>query len=162
MPGSRFAICWVFRTRQWSSSDGDDRVCPTARHRRRALLACIRPHCRRHRGGTEREPRPCRSGPSPAARHGGDPPRRGPPGSGPANGESMGLIHHTTFTDELPIPPSDSGSKRMPDKPDSWAWFAAWLQQNWPAFYAGGLAAVIAALRIMYGGGTWRRVLLEA
>ncbi|MBD8597076.1 phage holin, lambda family [Pseudomonas sp. CFBP 8772] len=50
----------------------------------------------------------------------------------------------------------------MPDKPDSWAWFAAWLQQNWPAFYAGGLAAVIAALRIMYGGGTWRRVLLEA
>lgn len=50
----------------------------------------------------------------------------------------------------------------MPDKPDTWAWLAAWLEQNWPAFYAGGLACVIAALRISYGGGTWRRVLLEA
>lgn len=51
---------------------------------------------------------------------------------------------------------------RMPDKPDTWAWLAAWLELNWPAFYAGGLACAIAALRIIYGGGTWRRVFLEA
>ncbi|MFJ2427628.1 phage holin, lambda family [Pseudomonas sp. NPDC087804] len=52
--------------------------------------------------------------------------------------------------------------KRMPDKPDTWAWLATWLEQNWPALYAGALAFAIAALRIMYGGGTLRRVALEA
>ncbi|WP_296250298.1 phage holin, lambda family [Pseudomonas sp. UBA4194] len=51
---------------------------------------------------------------------------------------------------------------KMPDKPDTWAWFATWLEHNWPAIYAGFLAALIATLRIMYGGGRWRRVLLEA
>jgi hypothetical protein len=29
--------------------------------------------------------------------------------------------------------------KRMPDKPDTWAWLATWLEQNWPALYAGAL-----------------------
>jgi lambda family phage holin len=50
----------------------------------------------------------------------------------------------------------------MPDKPETWAWFAAWLQHEWPAIYVGALAFWIAALRIVYGGGNWRRVALEA
>ncbi|WP_169900731.1 phage holin, lambda family [Pseudomonas gessardii] len=52
--------------------------------------------------------------------------------------------------------------KHMPDRPDTWAWFSAWLEQNWPTLYAGVLAVIIAALRIMYGGGTLRRMLIEA
>lgn len=74
----------------------------------------------------------------------------------------MGLIHRTTPKDQPLFSLSDGGKKRMPDKTETWAWFAAWLEQNWPAFYAGGLAFLIAALRIIYGGGSWRRVLLEA
>lgn len=50
----------------------------------------------------------------------------------------------------------------MPDRPDTWAWLAAWLEHNWPGIYAGLIAAFIAGMRIMYGGGTFRRVLLEA
>ncbi|WP_225775915.1 phage holin, lambda family [Pseudomonas sp. Marseille-Q5115] len=50
----------------------------------------------------------------------------------------------------------------MPDKPETWAWFATWLEHNWPALYAAGLAFGIAAMRIFYGGGNWRRVVLEA
>lgn len=50
----------------------------------------------------------------------------------------------------------------MPDKADTWAWLSAWLHQNWPTVYASGLAGVIAALRVIYGGGNWRRMLLEA
>ncbi|NWD70778.1 phage holin, lambda family [Pseudomonas gingeri] len=52
--------------------------------------------------------------------------------------------------------------KRMPERPDTWAWFLAWLEQHWPTFYAGLLALIIAALRIAYGGGTWRRMAIEA
>jgi lambda family phage holin len=52
--------------------------------------------------------------------------------------------------------------KRMPDRPDTWAWFAAWLEQNWPTIYAGLLALVIAGLRVIYGGGTLRRMVIEA
>lgn len=52
--------------------------------------------------------------------------------------------------------------KRMPDRPDTWAWLAAWLEQNWPTLYAGLLALIIAALRVMYGGGTLRRMAVEA
>ncbi len=52
--------------------------------------------------------------------------------------------------------------KRMPERPDTWAWLAAWLEQNWPALYAGILGLTIAALRIMYGGGTLRRMAVEA
>lgn len=51
---------------------------------------------------------------------------------------------------------------KMPDRPETWAWLATWLEHNWPAIYAGGVACGIAALRILYGGGTLRRVLLEA
>ncbi|WP_213936831.1 phage holin, lambda family [Pseudomonas sp. dw_612] len=50
----------------------------------------------------------------------------------------------------------------MPERPDTWAWLAAWLEQHWPTLYAGLLALIIAALRIMYGGGTWRRIAIEA
>lgn len=52
--------------------------------------------------------------------------------------------------------------KRMPERPDTWAWLAAWLEQHWPSFYAAILALVIAALRIIYGGGTLRRMAVEA
>lgn len=51
---------------------------------------------------------------------------------------------------------------KMPDRPETWAWLATWLENNWHALYAGLVAGVIAALRIAYGGGTLRRVLLEA
>lgn len=46
----------------------------------------------------------------------------------------------------------------MPDRPDTWNW----LEQHWPTLYAGLLALIIAALRIIYGGGTLRRMLIEA
>lgn len=52
--------------------------------------------------------------------------------------------------------------KDMPERPDTWAWLAAWLEQNWPALYSALLAGVIAALRIIYGGGTLRRIVTEA
>lgn len=50
----------------------------------------------------------------------------------------------------------------MPDRPDTWAWLATWLEHNWPALYSGALAFGIAALRIIYGGGNLRSVALEA
>ncbi len=52
--------------------------------------------------------------------------------------------------------------KRMPDRPETWTWLAAWLEQNWPTIYAGLLALVIAGLRVIYGGGTLRRMVIEA
>lgn len=52
--------------------------------------------------------------------------------------------------------------KHMPDRPDTWAWLAAWLENNWPTLYAGFLALIIAALRVMYGGGSLRRMAVEA
>lgn len=50
----------------------------------------------------------------------------------------------------------------MPDRPETWAWLAAWLENNWHGLYAGALAVVIAALRVVYGGGSVRRMLIEA
>ena len=50
----------------------------------------------------------------------------------------------------------------MPDKPETWAWLAAWLEHQWPALYASALAFWIAALRIVYSGGKLRRVAIEA
>jgi lambda family phage holin len=49
----------------------------------------------------------------------------------------------------------------MPEKPDDWAWLAAWLEQHWAALQAAVLAGVIAGLRVIYGGGRWRRMTLE-
>lgn len=53
-------------------------------------------------------------------------------------------------------------TKPMPDKPETWAWVAAWLEHNWPAMYAGGLAFLIAVWRIIYSGGRFRQLAMEA
>lgn len=66
----------------------------------------------------------------------------------------MGLSNHT--------PDGAQRMDHMPDKPETWAWLSAWLQANWPAVYAGWLAFLIAALRIVYAGGRLRQVVLEA
>lgn len=50
----------------------------------------------------------------------------------------------------------------MPDKPDTWLLALAWLSQHAPTLYAAGLSALMAAVRIIYGGGTRRQALLEA
>lgn len=50
----------------------------------------------------------------------------------------------------------------MPDKPDTWVLVLAWLSQHSPTIYAATLSFVMAALRIVYGGGTRRQALLEA
>lgn len=50
----------------------------------------------------------------------------------------------------------------MPDRPETWAFLATWLENNWSGFYAGLLAALIAALRVIYGGGKLRQLVIEA
>ncbi|MCF6763824.1 phage holin, lambda family [Pseudomonas fragi] len=50
----------------------------------------------------------------------------------------------------------------MPDKPDTWVIALAWLSQHSPTIYAATLSFVMAALRIIYGGGTRRQAMLEA
>lgn len=50
----------------------------------------------------------------------------------------------------------------MPDKPDTWVIALAWLSQHSPTIYAAAASAAMAALRIIYGGGTRRQALLEA
>lgn len=50
----------------------------------------------------------------------------------------------------------------MPDKPDTWVIVLAWLSQHAPTLSAAGLSALMAAVRIIYGGGTRRQALLEA
>ena len=52
--------------------------------------------------------------------------------------------------------------KHMPDRPETWAWLAAWLEANFPAIYAGALAMLIAVWRIIYSGGKLRQLALEA
>lgn len=49
----------------------------------------------------------------------------------------------------------------MPDKPDTWAVALAWLSQHSPLLYAAGLSCGMAVLRITYGGGTRRQMLVE-
>jgi lambda family phage holin len=49
----------------------------------------------------------------------------------------------------------------MPDKPETWAMVLAWLSQHAPVLYATGLSFLMAAVRIIYGGGTQRQALLE-
>ncbi|MBH3308973.1 phage holin, lambda family [Pseudomonas mosselii] len=49
----------------------------------------------------------------------------------------------------------------MPDKPDTWAIALAWLSQHSPLLYAAGLSCTMAVLRITYGGGTRRQMLVE-
>jgi len=50
----------------------------------------------------------------------------------------------------------------MPDRPDTWAFLATWLENNWPGLYAGLIAILMAALRVIYDGGSLRRLLSEA
>lgn len=50
----------------------------------------------------------------------------------------------------------------MPDRPETWLWMSAWLEHNFPALYAGALAALTAVWRIIYTGGKARQLMLEA
>jgi lambda family phage holin len=51
---------------------------------------------------------------------------------------------------------------KMPEKsPEVWAAFFAWLEAVAPTMYAPALAAFIAILRVVYGGGTRRQMILE-
>ena len=50
----------------------------------------------------------------------------------------------------------------MPDKPDTWVIALAWLSQHSPTISAAALSFLMAALRIIYGGGTRRQAMLEA
>nr|WP_172828687.1 phage holin, lambda family [Halopseudomonas litoralis] len=52
--------------------------------------------------------------------------------------------------------------KRMPDRPETWLWLATWLEHNFPALYAGALAMLVAIWRIIYSGGRFRQLALEA
>ena len=50
----------------------------------------------------------------------------------------------------------------MPEKnPDLWAALLAWLSVHAPSIYAFGLSAIIAVVRVVYGGGSRRQMLLE-
>lgn len=50
---------------------------------------------------------------------------------------------------------------KMPDRPETWAAALAWLQTVAPSLYAFGLSVTIAVLRVVYGGGTKRQMILE-
>lgn len=51
---------------------------------------------------------------------------------------------------------------KMPDKsPDLWAAAIAWLSVHAPSLYAFGLSVVVAVVRVVYGGGTTRQMILE-
>lgn len=52
--------------------------------------------------------------------------------------------------------------KRMPERPETWLWVSTWLEANFPALYAGALACLTAAWRIIYTGGRFRQLALEA
>ncbi|MGL4270208.1 MAG: phage holin, lambda family [Plesiomonas sp.] len=50
----------------------------------------------------------------------------------------------------------------MPEKdPSIWAWLCAWAYQNSPTIYSFCLAFTIAGIRVLYGGGTKRTMILE-
>ncbi|MDF9756775.1 phage holin, lambda family [Pseudomonas hunanensis] len=51
---------------------------------------------------------------------------------------------------------------QMPEKdPGLWAAAIAWLVAHQPQLYTGGIAAVVAMCRVIYGGGRGRKVVLE-
>ena len=50
----------------------------------------------------------------------------------------------------------------MPEKdPNTWAVALAWLHAIAPSLYAFGLSVTVAVLRVVYGGGTSRQMILE-
>ncbi|MDA1380559.1 phage holin, lambda family [Plesiomonas shigelloides subsp. oncorhynchi] len=56
----------------------------------------------------------------------------------------------------------DAPEGYMPEKdPSIWAWLCAWAYQNAPTIYSFCLAFAIAAIRVLYGGGTKRTMILE-
>lgn len=50
---------------------------------------------------------------------------------------------------------------KMPDRPETWTAALAWLQTIAPSLYAFGLSVTVAVLRVVYGGGTSRQMILE-
>jgi len=50
---------------------------------------------------------------------------------------------------------------KMPDRPETWQAVLAWLQTIAPSLYAFGLSVTVAVLRVVYGGGTSRQMILE-
>lgn len=51
---------------------------------------------------------------------------------------------------------------KMPEKnPDLWAALIAWLSMHAPSVYAFLLSVTIAVVRVIYGGGTSRQMVLE-
>lgn len=49
----------------------------------------------------------------------------------------------------------------MPDRPETWAWMAAWLEHHHPLLYAAGLSTLLAFARFMHTGGSLRRAVSE-
>lgn len=51
---------------------------------------------------------------------------------------------------------------KMPEKnPDLWAALLAWLAVHAPSVYAFCLSVIVAVVRVVYGGGTTRQMVLE-
>lgn len=51
---------------------------------------------------------------------------------------------------------------KMPEKsPDLWAALLAWLSMHAPSVYAFLLSVTVAVVRVIYGGGTRRQMVLE-
>src|SRR3546814_3884705 len=58
-------------------------------------------------------------------------------------------------------PMRDNRDMKMPDRPETWQAVLAWLQTIVPSLYAFGLSVTVAVLRVVYGGGTSRQMILE-
>lgn len=51
----------------------------------------------------------------------------------------------------------------MPGKnPELWALVLDWFSLNYPTIYAACATSLMVTARVIYGGGSWRQVLLEA
>lgn len=49
----------------------------------------------------------------------------------------------------------------MPDRPETWEALLAWLSSVAPSLYALALSVTVAVLRVIYGGGSHRQMILE-
>jgi len=49
----------------------------------------------------------------------------------------------------------------MPDRPDTWTALLAWLSVIAPQLYAFALSVTIAVIRVIYGGGNRRQMIME-
>lgn len=50
---------------------------------------------------------------------------------------------------------------KMDHDPSLWAAFFAWVASHHPQLYAFGLSVAIAVVRVVYGNGGWRQMVLE-